>query len=137
MGEVDSILEDAFFADSVPFHLTTREFYVMSREKLTDDGVFVANFIGHLRAELEWRSVGSAGSAFCMGEVGLTNVPVDAAGSPSGYYPMGSAGSATPAAVGSLDTTTAKDLAVTVQFSVNTAGTQITNHMHSLIALHS
>ncbi len=96
-----------------------------------------ANFIGHLRAELEWRSVGSAGSAFCMGEVGLTNVPVDAAGSPSGYYPMGSAGSATPAAVGSLDTTTAKDLAVTVQFSVNTAGTQITNHMHSLIALHS
>ncbi|MCW2955290.1 MAG: Spermine synthase [Thermoleophilia bacterium] len=37
---------DAYFADSIPFHLTTREFLDRVREHLTDDGVATANIIG-------------------------------------------------------------------------------------------
>ena len=96
-----------------------------------------ANFAGSLEALLVFRSIGSAGSAFCQGRVFLNNVPVAAAADPQGVYTMGSAGENSPAVVGSLDTTTAKDLAVTVQFSVNTVGTQITNHVALLEALHT
>jgi hypothetical protein len=42
----DLIVVDAFFADSVPFHLTTREFVDVVRDHLTDDGVAAANLIG-------------------------------------------------------------------------------------------
>lgn len=91
-----------------------------------------ANYSGSLDADIIWRSIGSAGSAFCMGRAYLNNVPVAADSLPQGIYTMGSAGANTPAVVGSLDTTTSKALSVTVTFSVNTAGTQITNHLRVL-----
>lgn len=96
-----------------------------------------ANFSGRLRATLVVRSIGSAGSMFCMGLVNLGNVPAGAAGDPQGAYFMGSAGENVPAVVGSLDTTTAKALSVTAQFSVSTATTQLTNHIRILKAISS
>lgn len=44
--ETDVIFVDAYFADSVPFHLLTREFYVLCRDRLAPDGVVAANFVG-------------------------------------------------------------------------------------------
>lgn len=96
-----------------------------------------ANFSGKLTAIIEVRAIGSSGQVFCQGEVLLNNVPAGAAGDPQGLYFMGSAGENVPAAVGSLDMTTAWDLGVTVEFSVATAGTQITNHLHLLEAVHT
>lgn len=96
-----------------------------------------SNFSGCLRAALVVRSIGSAGSMFCQGQVFLGNVPVGAAADPQGIYFMGSAGENVPAVVGSLDTTTAWDLGVTVEFSVSTATTQLTNHIRILKAVSS
>lgn len=45
-GKFDVVIMDAYFSDSLPFHLTTREFLELCREKLTDDGVYVANMVG-------------------------------------------------------------------------------------------
>lgn len=91
-----------------------------------------ANYSGSLDADLVWRAIGSAGSAFCMGLATLNNVPVAADSAPQSLYTLGSAGANVPAVVGSLDTTIAKALSVTAQFSVATAGTQITNHLRIL-----
>lgn len=44
----DVILIDAFFSDSVPFHLTTKEFYELCARKLSPGGVFAATFAGTL-----------------------------------------------------------------------------------------
>lgn len=96
-----------------------------------------SNFSGHLKATLVWRSIGSAGSAFCQGIVFLNNVPVGAAADPQGMYFMGSAGENVPAVVGSLDTTAAWDLGVTAEFSVSTATTQLTNHIFIVKAISS
>jgi hypothetical protein len=95
-----------------------------------------ANFSGLMEAWIVWRSIGSAGSAFTQGVVFLNNVADAAAAAPQ-YFTMGSAGANVPAVVGSLDTTTAKDLAVSADFSVATAGTQITNHIRILEAISS
>lgn len=91
-----------------------------------------ANYSGSIDADIVWRSVGSAGSAFTMGRAFLNNVPAAADSLPQGIYTMGSAGANVPAVVSSLDTTTSKALSVTADFSVNTAGTQITNHLRIL-----
>lgn len=91
-----------------------------------------ANYSGHLNADIVWRSIGSSGSAFTMGYVLLNNVPTGSAAAPQGIYTMTSAGANVPAVVSSLDTTTSKALSVTADFSVNTAGTQITNHIRIL-----
>lgn len=45
----DLILLDAYYADNVPFHLVTREFFAAARGKLTSEGVLAANLIGSLR----------------------------------------------------------------------------------------
>jgi hypothetical protein len=90
-----------------------------------------------LDADLVVRSIGSAGSMFCMGRVTLNDVPVAADSAPQGIYTMTSAGANVPAVVSSLDTTTAKALSVTGQFSVNTATTQLTNHIRILKAISS
>ena len=45
----DLILLDAYYADNMPFHLVTREFFHTALEKLTPDGVLVINLIGSLR----------------------------------------------------------------------------------------
>lgn len=91
-----------------------------------------ATYSGSIDADIVVRSIGSAGSMFCMGRAYLNNVPVAADSAPQGIYTMGSAGANVPAVVGTLDTTAAKALSVTAQFSVNTAGTQLTNHLRVL-----
>lgn len=95
-----------------------------------------ANYSCILQAFGTVRSIGSAGSMFWQGFVLLNNVADAAAASPQ-YFTMGSAGANIPAVVGSLDTTTAKNLSVTADFSVNTAGTQITCHQSWLEAIKS
>jgi spermidine synthase len=56
----DAILVDAFFADSVPFHLLTKEFYELCRDRMSPDGVIAANFVGGLSGKdnaLFWAAV--------------------------------------------------------------------------------
>ena len=45
------ILLDAYHADSIPFHLTTREFFEMAGKKLTPRGTMVINVIGSIRGK--------------------------------------------------------------------------------------
>ena len=45
----DLILLDAYYADNMPFHLVTREFFHTARRKMTPEGVLVINLIGSLR----------------------------------------------------------------------------------------
>ena len=45
----DMIIVDAFYKDSVPFHLVTKEFFALCRQKLTPNGVLVLNTIGTVR----------------------------------------------------------------------------------------
>ena len=42
----DIVLLDAYYADAVPFHLTTREFFQIADSKLTSKGAVVVNIIG-------------------------------------------------------------------------------------------
>jgi hypothetical protein len=42
---------DAFYSDSVPAHLTTREFVALARDRLTPGGAVVTNVIGALTGE--------------------------------------------------------------------------------------
>jgi spermidine synthase len=44
----DMIILDAYFAESIPFHLTTREFLQLARAHLAPGGVIVSNLIGSL-----------------------------------------------------------------------------------------
>jgi spermidine synthase len=50
--QVDAIVVDAYnagrYGSSIPFHLTTREFFELTRERLTDDGMVVYNVIESL-----------------------------------------------------------------------------------------
>jgi spermidine synthase len=45
----DVIVLDAYFADAIPFHLTTREFFKELKAKLTPTGIVVSNIIGSVR----------------------------------------------------------------------------------------
>jgi spermidine synthase len=47
----DAIIIDAFYADSIPFHLATAEFMQLLRDRLAQGGVVVTNMIGALRGE--------------------------------------------------------------------------------------
>lgn len=47
--EFDLIVLDAYYADTVPFHLVTREFFATAEEKLSEKGTLVINLIGALR----------------------------------------------------------------------------------------
>ncbi len=44
----DIVLLDAYYADTIPFHLTTREFFQTVNDKLTPDGVAVINLVGSI-----------------------------------------------------------------------------------------
>ena len=45
----DLIVADAYQATyAIPVHLTTEEFFALAKDRLSDDGVFVGNFIGSL-----------------------------------------------------------------------------------------
>jgi spermidine synthase len=45
-GPWDAIIVDAFYSDSIPFHLATREFLELARTRLTPGGVVATNIIG-------------------------------------------------------------------------------------------
>ena len=47
----DVIVIDAFYADSIPFHLATHEFLELVRERLNPGGVVVVNVIGAVTGE--------------------------------------------------------------------------------------
>jgi spermidine synthase len=47
----DAIIVDAYYSDSIPFHLTTEEFVEIVGDHLTEDGVVAANIIGALEGE--------------------------------------------------------------------------------------
>ncbi len=49
--QYDIIILDAYFADSIPFHLTTREFVQLAKSRLAPGGVLVSNIIGALTGE--------------------------------------------------------------------------------------
>lgn len=96
-----------------------------------------ATYSGSLDCDLIWRTIGSAATCFAMGEVHLNDVPVAADSAPQSVYTMTAGGANVPAVVTALDTTTAKALSVTAQFSVATATTQLTNHLRRLLAISS
>lgn len=45
-GPWDAIVIDAFYSDSIPFHLATHEFLELARSRLAPGGVIVTNIIG-------------------------------------------------------------------------------------------
>jgi spermidine synthase len=48
-GPWDVIVVDAFYSDSIPFHLATREFLELARSRLAPGGLVAANIIGAVR----------------------------------------------------------------------------------------
>ncbi len=44
----DIIMTDAYLKDTIPFHLATREFFVLARSRLAPGGVMASNIIGAL-----------------------------------------------------------------------------------------
>ena len=48
-GPWDAIVIDAFYSDSIPFHLATHEFLQLASSRLTPGGVLVTNIIGAVR----------------------------------------------------------------------------------------
>jgi spermidine synthase len=44
-NQYDVILLDAYFTDSMPFHLATKQFFELAQRKLTPNGIIVANLI--------------------------------------------------------------------------------------------
>ena len=45
-SKYDCVVLDAFSARCIPFHLVTREFLELCRDKMSEDGVFVMNVLG-------------------------------------------------------------------------------------------
>ncbi|HEX4930815.1 MAG TPA: fused MFS/spermidine synthase, partial [Gaiellaceae bacterium] len=48
-GPWDAIVVDAFYSDSIPFHLATREFLELARSRLAPGGLVAANIIGAVK----------------------------------------------------------------------------------------
>ena len=48
----DMIVIDAFYADSIPFHLATVEFLELARSRLAPGGVIVTNMIGAIQGDI-------------------------------------------------------------------------------------
>ena len=48
-GPWDAIVVDAFYSDSIPFHLATREFLELARSRLAPGGTVATNIIGAVR----------------------------------------------------------------------------------------
>jgi spermidine synthase len=65
-GLYDAICLDAYFASSIPFHLTTQEFFRLVKSKLVPGGVVIANIVGAVSGRnsklvrSEYRTLGSA-----------------------------------------------------------------------------
>ena len=47
----DMIVVDAYFADSIPFHLATAQFFELVRSRLSPGGVVVSNVIGAIEGD--------------------------------------------------------------------------------------
>jgi spermidine synthase len=63
----DVIIVDAYFSDSLPFHLITKEFDELCAKKLAPDGALAINFGGELtgsRNQLFWASLKTLGKVF-------------------------------------------------------------------------
>jgi len=90
---------------------------------------------GWIEYYLVVRSIGSAGSMFCMGRMCLQDFDDASATTIVGNLNMSVIPVSAPAVTSSLDTTTAKALSPTVAFSVATATTQLTNHLAFLESL--
>lgn len=50
-AKYDLIILDAYFAEGIPFHLATREFLEIVRDRLTPGGLVVSNIIGALEGQ--------------------------------------------------------------------------------------
>ena len=87
---------------------------------------------------IEWymvcRSTGTAGTAFTMGRMNIVDFDDASATTIIGNLNMGVIPVSAPATA-AIDTTIAKALSPTVQFSVTTATTQLTNHLAFLESL--
>ncbi len=59
----DVIIVDAYFSDSLPFHLVTKEFDELCAQKLGQDGVVAVNFGGDLTGSEEPALLGGAPDA--------------------------------------------------------------------------
>jgi hypothetical protein len=81
------------------------------------------------------RSIGTAGSMFCMGQINWSDYDDASATTITGNLNMGVAPTSAPAVTSSLDTTTTKALSPTVTHSVATAGTNSQCHIAVLEAL--
>src|SRR3990172_4770485 len=47
-AKYDLIVMDAYFAEGIPFHLATKEFFELARAHLTPNGLIAANIVGAL-----------------------------------------------------------------------------------------
>lgn len=82
------------------------------------------------------RAVGTnAASFFCMGKMTLQDYDDASAATLKGNLDMSMIPVSAPAVVGSLDTTIAKALSPTVQFSISQAGNRLINHIAILESL--
>lgn len=96
-----------------------------------DPTSITSNKAGWIEFITTWRTIGSAGTAFTMGRMGISDVDDASATALKGNLEMFVFPN-TPAVQTSLDTTTSKALSVTVTFSSATATVQITNHLRLL-----
>jgi hypothetical protein len=90
---------------------------------------------GMIEWYLVFRSVGTAGSAFAIGKMTLQDFDDASATTLKGNLDMTMIPVSAPAAVGSLDTTTAKALSPTVTFTVSGGTTNLTTHLALLESL--
>ena len=51
MDTYDIIVMDAYYADALPFHLTTQEFFRQAKARLAPDGVLAYNLIGSVEGD--------------------------------------------------------------------------------------
>lgn len=101
-----------------------------------DPTAALANRSGFVEFDVDVRSIGASGSFFTMGQMAINDVDDASATSLQGNLNMFVIPPSAPAVV-TVDTTVVKALSVTAQFSVNTAGTQLTNHKRRLTAVTS
>jgi spermidine synthase len=60
VASTDVILVDAYFSDSIPFHLVTEEFDALCKRRMTSKGALALNFVGFLSGKgnaLFWAAV--------------------------------------------------------------------------------
>lgn len=103
-----------------------------------DPTAALANRSGWVEFDVDWRLVSATASsskAMTMGRMGIADVDDASATSLQGNLNMFVIPPSAPAEVTGLDTTIAKALSVTAQFSVNTATTQLTNHKRRILAM--